>query len=65
MLPIILSVLAVIAVAWTLAYHRASALAWSVALAAGAACLTWLAARPPASSPRPGSRWPSSPRCRW
>ncbi len=46
MLPIILSVLAVIVVAWTLAYHRANALAWSAALAAGAACLTVLAAPP-------------------
>ncbi len=40
MLTIILSVLAVLAVAWALAYHRANALAWSAALAAGAACLT-------------------------
>ena len=47
MLPITLSVLVVIAVAWTLAYHRASALAWSVALAVGAACLTWVTAIPP------------------
>jgi acyl-CoA dehydrogenase len=39
MLTIILSVLAVLAIAWTLAYHRANALAWSAALAAGAACL--------------------------
>ncbi|HEX5629766.1 MAG TPA: acyl-CoA dehydrogenase, partial [Usitatibacteraceae bacterium] len=39
MLTIILSVLAVLAIAWALAYHRANALAWSVALAAGAACL--------------------------
>ena len=40
MVPIILSVLAVLAVAWTLAYHRANAVAWFAALAAGAACLT-------------------------
>ncbi|MDH5263956.1 MAG: acyl-CoA dehydrogenase, partial [Betaproteobacteria bacterium] len=46
MLPIILSVLAAIAVAWTLAYHRASAGAWLAALAAGAACLTLFAAAP-------------------
>jgi acyl-CoA dehydrogenase len=39
MLTIILSVLAVLAIAWALAYHRAGALAWSAALAAGAACL--------------------------
>ena len=39
MLTIILSVLAVLAIAWALAYHRANALAWSAALAAGAACL--------------------------
>jgi acyl-CoA dehydrogenase len=39
MLTIILSVLAVGAIAWALAYHRAGALAWSAALAAGAACL--------------------------
>ena len=35
MLTIILSVLAVVAIAWALAYHRANALAWSVVLAAG------------------------------
>ncbi len=46
MLTIILSVLAVLAVAWALAYHRANALAWSAALAAGAAGLTFLAAAP-------------------
>ena len=46
MLTVILSILAVLAVTWFLAYHRATALAWSVALAAGAACLTWLTAAP-------------------
>ncbi|NJD87193.1 MAG: acyl-CoA dehydrogenase [Betaproteobacteria bacterium] len=46
MLTIILSVVAVFAIAWALAYHRANALAWSAALAAGAACLTFLAAPP-------------------
>ncbi len=46
MLTIILSVVAVVAIAWALAYHRANALAWSAALAAGAACLTFLAAPP-------------------
>jgi len=46
MLNIILAVLAVMAVAWALAYHRANALAWSVALAAGAACITWVAGAP-------------------
>ncbi|MCW5593204.1 MAG: acyl-CoA dehydrogenase [Burkholderiales bacterium] len=46
MLTIILSVVAVVATAWALAYHRANALAWSAALAAGAACLTFLASPP-------------------
>ncbi|MBL0143345.1 MAG: acyl-CoA dehydrogenase [Betaproteobacteria bacterium] len=46
MLPIILSVLAVIAIIWALAYHEANALVWSVALVAGAACLAWLTAAP-------------------
>jgi acyl-CoA dehydrogenase len=46
MLPIILSVVVVVAVAWTLAYQRANALAWSVAFAAGAAWLTWFTAVP-------------------
>jgi len=46
MLPIILSILVVVTVAWALAYHRAGALAWSVALAAGAAVLTWFTAVP-------------------
>ena len=41
MVPIILTVVIVIAVAWTLAYHRAGALPWSIALAAGAAAFTW------------------------
>ncbi len=40
MLTIILGVLAAVAVAWALAYHRANALAWSLALAAGAAFLS-------------------------
>jgi len=46
MLTIILSVLAVLAVAWALAYHRANALAWTAALAAGAACLAAFTAAP-------------------
>jgi len=46
MLTILLSLLAAFAVAWALAYHRAGALAWSVALAAGAAALTWSASAP-------------------
>ena len=41
MIPIALSIVTVIVVAWALAYNRASALAWTVALAAGAAYLTW------------------------
>jgi acyl-CoA dehydrogenase len=48
MLTIILSVLAVVAVAWALAYHRANALAWSAALAAGAACLALFTPAPAA-----------------
>ncbi len=48
MLTIILSAVAVIAIAWALAYHRANALAWSVALAAGAAALTLLVLAPAA-----------------
>ncbi len=46
MIPAILSVVIVIAVAWALAYHRAGALAWTAALAAGAAWLTWFTATP-------------------
>ncbi|MBK7658886.1 MAG: acyl-CoA dehydrogenase [Betaproteobacteria bacterium] len=45
-MPAILSVVIVIAVAWALAYHRAGALAWTAALAAGAAWLTWFTATP-------------------
>ena len=41
-----LTILAAIAVAWALAYHRANGLAWSVALAAGAAWLTWATGTP-------------------
>jgi acyl-CoA dehydrogenase len=48
MLPIILSVVVVVVVVWALAYLRASALAWSIALAAGAVCLTWVAKVPAA-----------------
>ena len=40
MLTIILGVLAAVVVAWVLAYHRANALAWSLALAAGAASVS-------------------------
>jgi len=46
MIPAILSVVIVIAVTWALAYHRAGALAWTVALAAGAAWLTWFTTTP-------------------
>jgi len=46
MLTIILSVLAVIVAAWALAYHRANGIAWSMALATGAACLAVFAAAP-------------------
>jgi acyl-CoA dehydrogenase len=46
MLPIILTTLVVIAVVWALVYHRASGLAWAVAFAVGAACLTWLTSVP-------------------
>src|SRR5690348_9646223 len=41
MIPILLA-LGAVAIAWTLAYHRASALAWAIALAA-------LAGAPPAA----------------
>ena len=41
-----LVVLACVAVAWALAYHRASGLAWSIALAAGAAALQLRTAAP-------------------
>jgi acyl-CoA dehydrogenase len=37
----ILTILAALGVAGALAYHRANGLAWSIALAAGAAWLTW------------------------
>ena len=46
MIPAILSVVVVIAVAWVLAYHRVGALAWAAALAAGAAWLTWATSAP-------------------
>src|SRR5689334_10633094 len=39
-------VLAVIGIVWLLAYHRANGLAWSVALAAGAAAITWATGAP-------------------
>jgi acyl-CoA dehydrogenase len=55
MLTIILSVLAVVAVAWALAYHRANAVAWSAALAAGAACLAFLTPAPPALAAAAGA----------
>ncbi len=41
-----LVVLACVAVAWALAYHRANGLAWSIALAAGAAALQLRTAAP-------------------
>jgi acyl-CoA dehydrogenase len=47
MLPMLLSILGVIAVVWALAYHGANGLAWSLALAAGAAALTWATDVPP------------------
>ena len=40
-------ILAAIALAWLLAYHRANGLAWSLALAAGAAALTYASGTPP------------------
>jgi acyl-CoA dehydrogenase len=43
---ITLAVVACIAAIWTLAYHRANGVAWSLAAAAGAAALTWLTAAP-------------------
>ena len=54
MLNTLLAILAVLVVAWALAYHRANAIAWALALAAGAAALTWLAAVPPAWA---GAAW--------
>jgi acyl-CoA dehydrogenase len=47
MLPLLLSILGVIAVVWALAYHGANALAWSLALAGGVALLTWATSVPP------------------
>jgi acyl-CoA dehydrogenase len=44
-----LAILAAVAVAWTLAYHRANGLAWSLAFAAGAAALHFITATPPAA----------------
>src|SRR5437763_9949835 len=46
MIPV-LSAIAVIAAAWGLAYYRASGLAWSIALAVGAAAITLLSSAPP------------------
>jgi acyl-CoA dehydrogenase len=46
MIPAIATILAVIAVKWILAYHRANAYAWTAALAAGAAFLTWFTSVP-------------------
>jgi acyl-CoA dehydrogenase len=46
MLTIILSIVVVVAVAWALAYHRANGVAWTLALAAGAAALPALGAVP-------------------
>jgi acyl-CoA dehydrogenase len=54
MIPAILSVVLVIAVVWVLAYHRAGALAWAAAIAAGAAGLTWLTTVPLAVA---GAAW--------
>src|SRR5690349_1138205 len=48
MIPILLA-LGAVAIAWTLAYHRASALAWAIALAALALALEVLAGAPPAA----------------
>jgi acyl-CoA dehydrogenase len=45
-IPALASIAVVLAVAFTLAYHRATALAWAVALAAGAAYLTWFTMLP-------------------
>src|ERR1700694_3116450 len=42
----LLRILAAIAAAWALAYHRANGLAWSIALAAGAAFLTYFTGTP-------------------
>ena len=46
MIPAIATILAVIAVKWILAYHRANGYAWTAALAAGAAFLTWFTSVP-------------------
>ncbi|HRA24279.1 MAG TPA: acyl-CoA dehydrogenase, partial [Usitatibacteraceae bacterium] len=46
MLTIILSIVVAVAVAWALAYHRANGVAWTLALAAGAAALPALGAVP-------------------
>ncbi len=48
MLTLILSALAALGLAWALAYHRAGALAWALALAAGSAALAWASPAPPA-----------------
>ena len=48
MIPTLLA-LGAVAIAWTLAYHRASALAWAIALAALAVALEVLAGAPPAA----------------
>ena len=45
-MTITLAILAAAAAAWTLAYHRANGLAWSLALAAGAAAITYFTAAP-------------------
>ena len=42
----ILALLAAAGIAWALAYHRANGLAWSIALAAGAAFLTYFTGTP-------------------
>ncbi len=47
---ITLALIAVAAVAWTLAYHRANGLVWSLAFAAGAASLTYFTSAPPAAA---------------
>ena len=46
MSSVISLLLAAAGIAWLLAYHRANGLAWSIALAAGAAALTWATGTP-------------------
>ena len=46
LIPIVASILAVIVVKWLLAYHKATGLAWSIAMAAGVVALTYLTGTP-------------------